>query len=200
MEAIDEDDAVARTGAANTLVRLDAPGDAPRYLARNTDAEAVLEVLSGRRLAGRTVVVLGNGGAARAAAYAAGQAGCAVFLAGRDLRRVKPVADRFGANAIAVGDLSRMEADMLVNATPLGTLEDDPIPFPRSLLARKPAVIDFVYRLSGETPFVREARECGCDTADGREMLARQAVGQATLFGADRVSYEEIDALLRRAR
>lgn len=200
VEAIDEDDAVARTGAANTLVRVDAPEDGRRYLARNTDAEAVLEVLSGLRLAGRTLVVLGNGGAARAAAYAAGLAGCTVFLAGRDLRKVKPVADRFGANAIAVGDLSSLEADVLVNATPLGTKEDDPIPFPRSLLARKPAVIDFVYRLSGETPLVREARERGCDTADGRELLARQAVGQARLFGAEGVSYEEIDGILRGPR
>ncbi len=57
-----------------------------------------------------------------------------------------------------------------------------------------------MYRLSGETPLVREARERGCDTADGRELLARQAVGQAKLFGAEGVSYEEIDAILREHR
>jgi 3-dehydroquinate dehydratase / shikimate dehydrogenase len=200
VEAIDEDDAVARTGASNTLIRSNEADGADRFLARNTDAEAILEILSDRRLAGRQVVILGNGGAARAAAYAAGAAGCEVSLAGRDLTKVKPVAARFGAQAVALCDLPKMQAEVLVNATPVGSLEDDPIPLPRAFFDRRPAVIDFVYLPSGETRLVREAREHGCETADGLEILARQAVGQAKLFGVADATFEEIDSILRRGR
>ena len=199
VEPIDEDDAVARTGAANTLVRFDGPDGALRFLARNTDADAVLEVLSDGRLAGRAVVILGCGGAARAAAYAAGLAGCRVEIAGRDPRKAGAVAGRFGASALGMSDLPGSEAGVLVNATPLGSRDEDPMPFPPSLLARRPAVIDFAYRKTGETPLVREARERGCDAADGLELLARQAVGQAKLFGVEDASFEEIDAILREA-
>ncbi|MGH9440822.1 MAG: type I 3-dehydroquinate dehydratase [Thermoanaerobaculia bacterium] len=200
VEAIDEDDAVARTGAANTLVRLEEPGGEPRFLARNTDSDAVLEILSGRGLAGRRTLILGNGGAARAAAHAAGLAGCEVFLTGRDARKVKPVADRFGAAAVPREDVSRLDAELLVNATPLGARDDDPNPFSGELFRRRPAVIDFAYRGSGETPLIRESRERGCDAADGLEILARQAVGQAKLFGVGDVTLEEIDSILRVAR
>ena len=196
VHAIDEDDAVARTGAANTLVLAEEEGEG-RFVARNTDADAILEILADRSLSGRRLVVLGNGGAARAAAYAAGLAGCEVFLAGRDLGRVKPVADRFGASAVALSDLPRVEADVLVNATPLGVSEEDPVPFPPNLLGRRPAVLDFAYRKAGETRLMAEARERGCIAADGREILARQAVGQARLFGVEDATFEEIDAILR---
>jgi len=199
VEAIDEDDAVARTGAANTLASSNGPGEKTRFLARNTDVEAVLEILSDSGLAGRRVVIFGNGGASRAAAYACGLAGCEVSVAGRDPQRVKAVAARFGASALAQGDLAAAEADILVNATPLGGSADDAPPFPRALLERRPAVLDFAYRSSGETPLVSEARERGCTTADGREILARQAVGQAKLFGIPDATFGEIDSILRGA-
>ncbi len=199
VEAIDEDDAVARTGAANTIVRVESESGGPRFVARNTDAGAILEILSARGLAGRRVAILGNGGAARAAAYAAGQAGCEVSVAGRDFQRVKAIADRFGANALAPGDLPGIDPDVLINATPLGS-GDDSVPFPAALLERVPAVVDFAYRSVGETPLVREARQRGCDVADGLEVLARQAVGQAKLFGVPDATFQEIDSILRAPR
>jgi len=55
-----------------------------------------------------------------------------------------------------------------------------------------------VYRRRGETPLVREALARGARVADGLELLARQAVGQAALFGVADATFEEIDAILRR--
>jgi shikimate dehydrogenase len=199
VQAIDEDDAVARTGAANTLVNVETQGGSARFLARNTDADAILEILSGRCLTGRRVAILGSGGSARAAAYAAVQAGCEVSLAGRDFSRVRRVADRFGASAVQQSELSAAEPEVLINATPLGS-GDDPIPFSGALLDGCTAVIDFVYRAGGETALVCEARQRGCVVADGLEVLARQAVGQAKLFGVGDATFEEIEAILRSRR
>lgn len=198
VEAIDEDDAVARTGAANTLVRIGERARALRFFARNTDAEAVFEILAGGGVAGRRLLIRGSGGAARAAAYAGRRAECEVLMTGRSPESVRKVADRFGASVIAQEELAGIEVDVLVNATPLGGTNGDPRPFPAGLFRRRPLAVDFVYRSSGETPFMEEAAEFGCETAPGREVLARQAVGQAHFFGAEGATHEEIREIVNR--
>lgn len=143
---------VKRLGAANTIVCY---GD--RLVAHNTD----LAALRGELPPGiRRAVVLGAGGASRAAVDALAATGCQATL----------VLDR-SRWANLPGALAT--ADLLVNATPVGT-ESDETPVPASLLRREMAVLDLVYRPS-PTRLVREARAAGARARGGAGMLLRQA-------------------------
>ncbi len=143
---------VRRLGAANTIVRR---GD--RLVARNTDLAAI----AGELPTGTTrAVVLGAGGASRAAVAALRDAGCTQVL----------VIDRTHWLNLP-GAL--MTAHLLVNATPIGTESDDS-PVPQRLLRPDLRVLDLVYRPS-PTRLVREARAAGAAAHGGAGVLLRQA-------------------------
>jgi len=166
---------VRRLGAANTIIRY---GD--RLVARNTDLPALrAELPPGIRRA----VVLGAGGASRAAVDALKTAGCGAVL----------VVDR-ARWANLPGAL--MTAQLLINATPIGTASDE-TPVPASLLRAEMAVLDLVYRPS-PTRLVREARAAGARARGGAGMLLRQAAFSFSLW-TDRDAPTEVmrDALRR---
>jgi shikimate dehydrogenase len=143
---------VRRLGAANTIVRR---GD--RLVARNTDLAAIAgELPTGISRA----VVLGAGGASRAAVAALRDAGCEQVL----------VVDRAHWMNLP-GAL--MTAHLLVNATPVGT-ESDESPVPAHLLRPDLRVLDLVYRPS-PTRLVRDARAAGAAAHGGAGVLLRQA-------------------------
>jgi shikimate dehydrogenase len=114
----------------------------------------------------RRVVVLGRGGAARTVAEAFAGNGATADLLGRD--RWSELAEL----------LSR--ADLLVNATPIGTAEEVS-PVPAELLRPGLAVFDLVYRPS-PTRLVREARQAGAPARAGAGMLLRQAALSFSLW------------------
>ena len=145
---------VERLGAANTIVRV---GD--RLVAHNTDLPALAAELGGIRPL-RRAVVLGNGGASRAAQRALGEAGCEVTVVDRQ---------RWPELRSLLAD-----ADLLVNATPIGTGSDE-TPVDADLLRPDLAVLDLVYRPT-PTRLVREARAIGAPAQGGASILLTQAV------------------------
>ena len=164
----------AASGSANTVVVQDG-----RLVGMSTDGDGVLLPLR-RRLdpAGRQVAIFGAGGAARAAAFALVRAGARVTLAARRAEQAREVAAATGCEACALEDVGRLEYDVLVNATPLGSgAFPGETPLPRGLLRAGSVVFDMVYE-PRETPLIRAARALGCATIDGVEMLVAQAVGQ----------------------
>ena len=181
----------ARIGAANTLVRRHP--DCLDLSAHNTDVSAIRAVLD--RLGGERVLVLGTGGAARAAIVAARGLGRRVAVAGRNRGSAAAVALELGAEEIPRAEISLSRADVLVNATPLGSDDGDPLPFSPAMLDGS-AVVDFVYRRGRPTALAGVARSRGVAVADGLELLARQAAGQAALFGVSGATFEEIAAIL----
>ncbi len=146
---------VRRLGAANTIVRRE-----DRLVAYNTDLPAIAGELGGLQMVRRRAVVLGNGGASLA---------------------VQAALDGVGAEAVVV-DRSRWAqlptllaaAELLVNATPIGTGSDE-TPVDASLLRPDLAVLDLVYRPS-PTRLVREARDRGASAQGGAGVLLTQAV------------------------
>jgi len=150
---------VRRLGAANTIVRY---GD--RLVARNTDLAALRAELPP---AIKRAVVLGSGGASRAAVDALKSAGCDAVLV---LDRVR-WANMPGA---------LVTAQLLVNATPIGT-DSDETPVPANLLRAEMAVLDLVYRPS-PSRLIREARAAGAPARGGAGMLLRQAALSFTLW------------------
>jgi shikimate dehydrogenase len=145
---------VRRLGAANTIVR---SGD--RLVAHNTDLPALAAELAALGRFGRAVI-LGAGGASRAAQAALADAGAVVEVVDRARWHELP-------NALAT-------ADLMVNATPIGTGSGE-TPVPASLLRPDLAVLDLVYRPT-PTRLVREALAAGANARTGAGMLLRQAV------------------------
>ncbi|HVE92358.1 MAG TPA: shikimate dehydrogenase [Actinomycetota bacterium] len=167
-----------RIGSANTLVFA-----AGGVHAHTTDPEGVLGGLRalGVEPAGRTVLVLGAGGAGRAAAWTVGGAGSKrVLLANRSGDRAKAAAVHLGGpvEALALEGIrsAAQEVDLVVNATSAelsgGTVLGPEVL--RRLAARGAALLDLVYA-PGETALVREARNCGMRAVDGLETLVVQA-------------------------
>ena len=170
-------DAACLARGANVLVRR---GD--ELLADNTDGKGCVSYLQrcGVRFEGAKVVVCGTGPTSLAIMNAAEQAGAGrVALLGRDAgkaARALPKNDsRFVAGSYGESSDLIAEADIIVDATPLGMHEGDPAPFEVSLLSAGQVVFDVVYG-HGTTALVAAARDAGCTTYDGAGMLVAQAV------------------------
>ncbi len=171
------------SGAVNT-VRVDPDG---RLIGLNTDGLGFLRALRDADIdpAGRTVVLLGAGGAARAVAVEIALAGAArVVVASRSAGRrdelVAMIVDRTPAQASGLdwpGDLELPSCDLLVNCTPIGmgtgkAAERIP-PVRLKALAPKTVVCD-LNPDRAESAFLRAARTLGHRTLGGLPMLARQ--------------------------
>jgi 3-dehydroquinate dehydratase/shikimate dehydrogenase len=161
-------------GAANTLVL-----EGGRWIADNTDVEGVREPLRscGLPLAGRPALVIGAGGAARAAILALKELGCATFVRAR--RGAAELAEELG---VLVDGPRAPEPSVLVQATPLGgRAAPDACPVDEASLRGVEVVFDLVYR-AGETPLVAMARRAGARVLDGHAMYRVQARAQLCRF------------------
>jgi 3-dehydroquinate dehydratase/shikimate dehydrogenase len=188
---------VRATGAANTLFR-----ERRRWRSENTDVDGIFDPLADHDTGeGRSALIIGTGGVARAAIVAAKRLGYEIAVAGRRDSEAGALAATFGVDSISWAGLEETEADLYVNATSVGWRADDPPALPLRVLDARPLVFDCVYRLDGdETATIRAARAAGCRTVTGLEMFAVQAAAQARLFGVEGVTREEIDRMLGKAR
>lgn len=189
---------VKRTGAANTLVR----EERGHWRAENTDVDGVFDTLADHETGeGRSAVVLGAGGASRAAIVAARRLGYEVTVTSRRDSEADRLAEALGVDSLAWRHVLETQADLYVNATPVGWRDEDPPAIPASLLEARPLVFDCVYRRDGqETSTIRAARAAKCPTVDGLQMLAAQAVRQAQLFGVQDVTLGEVLEVLDAGR
>jgi shikimate dehydrogenase len=147
-------------GAANTLTFGDEGIDAD-----NTDAGGFLAGL-GESPRGRTALVLGAGGAARAVVWALVDAGASeVSIWNRTPERAQELADSLAARAVARPE----PADIAVNATSVGLHEGT---LPLEGLEPPAVAVELVY--GSETPFAVWARVSGARVVDGLEVLVRQ--------------------------
>jgi shikimate dehydrogenase len=168
------DEAVTRCGSVNTVIC-----ENGRLRGLTTDGAGVLGPL-GKRTAvkGSRVVIVGAGGAARAAAFALRASGARVTVVARSTEQASELAASVGCAHGALADLVRYPWDILINATPLGSPAfADQTPVPAALHRPGSIVFDMVYDPL-ETRLLREAAAAGCTLVDGLEMLLAQAVEQ----------------------
>jgi shikimate dehydrogenase len=170
-EALDAVNCVERRGA--TLI------------GHNTDGPGFVDSLQldeGLDPAGRRFAVLGAGGAARAVVRSLGRAGASDVVV---INRSAAPAAQAAALAGAVGRVGvpedASEADVVVNATPLGmgvvvtkAGEPEPLPIEPTLLGDGQMVVDLVYH-PAVTPLAEAARAQGVRTVNGLGMLIHQA-------------------------
>ncbi len=195
-------DAAQEIGAVNTILF---EGD--ERIGYNTDFQAIIDCVQhclmgsgANKIAGQHVLILGAGGAARAAAYAFTQLGARVTMTARRMEQAQEVAVRFNAKAIDWDARQKEPADFVVNATPIGMhprLNEAPYN-PRSL-QRTAVVFDMVYNPE-QTLLIKNARERGCRTITGVDMFVRQAALQCNLFaGKDAAPLDLIRDVVRRS-
>jgi shikimate dehydrogenase len=172
--ATDRTERAAAIGAANTLTF--EPGG--EIVADNTDAPALIAALP-FDARGRTAVVLGAGGSARAVVWALAGAGARdVLIWNRTPPRARALADELGATALQAGE-PLSGADIIVNCTSVGLDGSDPfgaLPLTADRLADYGCVVDLVYTPTG-TRLIDAAARRGVATVDGLEIL----VGQGAL-------------------
>jgi shikimate dehydrogenase len=166
-------------GAVNCVVN-----DGGRLVGHNTDGAGFVDALRaevGLELAGRRVVLVGAGGAARAIALALGQAGAAdVAVVNRTQARAEVAASLVGAAGRVGSDADVAGADLVVNATPVGML-DAMVPIDPAALHRGQVVADIVYR-PAITPLLAAAAASGAVAVNGLGMLVHQAAHALRLW------------------
>jgi shikimate dehydrogenase len=179
--ADDASEAATEIGAANTLSFRDR-----RIRADNTDARGLLAALPGP-VEGRTALVMGAGGSARAAVWALAGQGASVSVWNRTPERadelVRDLA-RVGGDTPAEGRLRAVTEPqirgngygLIVNCTAIGMRDEDPfesLPLDPERLGRGIVVVDLVYAGS-ESRLTDEARIRGATVVEGLEVLVRQ--------------------------
>jgi 3-dehydroquinate dehydratase/shikimate dehydrogenase len=180
------DPAVKGIGAVNTVLFKD-----DGVLGYNTDYKAAMDSLElamgGEQegvspLQGRTAMVLGAGGAARAIVYGLRRRGANIAVASRTFDRAKELAEEYEGRAVEWKARHGVAADVLINCTPIGMHPDvDETPYEKHRLRPSMVVFDTVYNPEN-TLLIKEAREQSCHVVTGVEMFVRQASLQFFLF------------------
>lgn len=139
---------------------------------------------------GLRVMLLGAGGAGSAIADAVADAGAAsLTIFDMDTAKAGELAKRIatfhpGCKA-AVGEPMVDGIDILINATPIGMAESDPLPMKLGKLDPKFVAADVIVK-PGPTPFLKQAEACGCRIVGGRAMIGGQVSELLRFFGIER--------------
>jgi 3-dehydroquinate dehydratase/shikimate dehydrogenase len=173
MQAVDA--TVAQCGSVNTVV----VHDTGQLHGTSTDGLGIVSPLRKRgEIKGKSVIILGAGGAARAAAVALEERGARVRMLARNREKAVQVGAEVGCAAGDLNVLLNTEWEILINATPVGgaSLAEQTL-VPKALLKKGATVFDMNYDPL-ETRLLREAAQAGCTVIGGFEMLLAQAAGQ----------------------
>ncbi len=200
------DPAAKGIGAVNTIVFDSDNGN--QMIGYNTDYRAALDSLDRVMqppeydrgpIDGKTVLVLGAGGAARAIAYGLKRRGATVIVTGRTSSRTEQLAADLQCRAVEWGARHNAQFDVLINCTPIGMHPNvDDSPFEKHSLRPGKVVFDTVYNPEN-TLLVKEARSQGCTVITGVEMFVRQASLQFMLFTAKESPSDVMREVLKRA-
>ena len=202
LDALSED--ARRIQAVNTVVIEDG-----RMVGHNTDVVGFLAGFAERGIAltGKKAVLIGAGGAARAALWGLLRSGISSVVVGvRNAPKGAALAADFAADgdvrALSFDDAAWIaacsDADLVVQTTPLGmTPHTEQMPPVDAAVINPSAVVyDLIYT-PAETRFLREARARGCETINGETMLVAQGAEAFSLWTGVRPDMELMKRTLR---
>lgn len=207
------DRAAATIGAVNTIViRRNPDGGDPGAVLRgfNTDWSGfIMDIQAqGWDLAGKSCLVLGAGGSARAIAYGLVRARARVTVVSRRIEQAEELVQGIGGGfeiaQLRSGDLQELDGvcrqarpELIVNTTPVGMAPDiDSSPWPDGVaFPEKALVYDLVYR-PAETRLMIEARAAGCQVSNGLGMLIQQGAQSFELWTGRRPDTQVMAAVL----
>jgi 3-dehydroquinate dehydratase/shikimate dehydrogenase len=177
----------AKIGAVNTIRMLDG-----KLYGFNTDVAGIVGPLEKRMsLRGAKVLVLGAGGAARAAVFGLRDKGAEVFIFNRTPETAQKLARQSGSKTIKKDALSKTTFDVIVNATPVGMAGNKAAPLLEAKDLNTKLVFDLVYNPL-ETPLIHMARQKGIPIITGIEMFVQQGARQFEIFTGKPAPEEEM--------
>src|SRR5207302_1838234 len=153
----------------------------------------------GRKVAGASALVVGSGGVGCAIAASLAAAGVTrMGLFDASAAAAEALAQRLRDNypelEVATGSADPTGYDVVVNATPLGMKEGDPLPVDVTRLAPTTFVGEVVMKAEF-TPFLRAAKEKGCPFQVGTDMLFEQIPAYLEFFGFGTTTADELRAV-----
>jgi 3-dehydroquinate dehydratase/shikimate dehydrogenase len=178
----------ARIGACNTVLRAQ---DGKLY-GFNTDVAGITGPLEKRMpLAGAKVLVLGAGGAARAAVFGLREKGANVFILNRTAETAQKLARQSGSKTIRKEALAKTSFDAIINATPVGMAGNKTAPLLEARDLNTRLVFDLVYNPL-ETPLLHLARQLSIPIITGVEMFVHQGARQFEIWTGKPAPEEEM--------
>ncbi len=185
----------AKIGACNTVLRA---ADGKLY-GFNTDVAGVVGPLQKRMtLRGSKILVLGAGGAARAAVFGLKEKGAEVLILNRNPETAQRLAKQAGAKVQKREALAKSQFDVIINATPVGMSGHESESLLEENDLRTTLVFDLVY-LPMETPLLRSARAQGIAVIPGIEMFVQQGARQFEIWTGKPAPEEEMLRVVRHA-
>ncbi|MFX0103980.1 MAG: shikimate dehydrogenase [Candidatus Hodarchaeota archaeon] len=155
-------------------------------IGRNTDAEGAMKAFvdAGYSIAGKNILLLGAGGAARAIAYITAKEADKIVIANRTEKRAMKLANELKKysntniegknNSASVLKVESKKTDILINTTPVGMYPNVQLsPINAEFLHEDLIVYDIVYNPL-ETKLIKDAIKKGCKTISGLDMLVNQ--------------------------
>jgi 3-dehydroquinate dehydratase/shikimate dehydrogenase len=168
----------AATGSCNTVVR----SQDGQLIGFNTDIQGILAPLEAQiTLSGADALVIGAGGAARAAVYALKQRGANVYIVNRTPANAQKLAKQFEVNTVKRSELPKMQFAVAINATPVGMGGSAESPLSEKELKSVRCVLDLVYN-PAETRLLQMARAQGIPAISGVEMFVHQGARQFEIW------------------
>ena len=172
-----------RLGAVNCVSK-----NGSTLVGHNTDGEGFIKAIEAEtkeRAEGKSYLVIGAGGAAKAVTLALGEAGAAeVIVSSRNASKSRKAASLAG-QVVRSGSLSEAKrADVIINATPIGMRgagNENQLPLPVEAMHKGQIIVDLIYHPL-ETEFLKNASRIGARTMNGIGMLIHQAALQYTLW------------------
>jgi shikimate dehydrogenase len=204
---MDRVDPLAQTlGAVNTVAVEAVRNGSPKLIGYNTDGYGLVRALAEDfrlTLKGKRVMILGAGGAGRAATIQCAMEGVAeLYLVNRTMSKAEELAREVQKQhpnvSVTVGAPRAGKVDLLINATSLGLRPDDPKPICCDQIAMFAHVLDMIYR-PAETKLLREARRAGCKTANGLSMLLHQGAKAFEIWSGKKAPVAAMRRALRKA-
>jgi len=182
----------AKIGACNTVLRVPSGENAGKLFGFNTDVAGIVGPLE-KRLALRDakVLVLGAGGAARAAVFGLRDKGAEVFILNRTPETAQKLARQSGSRSIRKDALPKTSFDAIVNATPVGMAGNKAAPILEAKDLNTRLVFDLVYNPL-ETALLRLARQMSIPIITGVEMFVQQGARQFEIWTGKPAPEEEM--------
>ena len=176
---LDEVDGLARRiGAVNTVVN-----DQGRLVGYNTDAKGALKALKEKiELPGKTCLIIGAGGAARAIGFILRDHGAHLSVSNRSAGRGENLALSLGCPFVPLKEAKGIQADLLIQTTPVGMYpHEDQCIIPHDVLKQGMVVMDIIYN-PPETRLLKMAKARGCLAIDGLGMFIHQGAEQFRIW------------------
>jgi len=195
VKALTNSDPLTRQiGACNTVVR-SAEG---KLYGFNTDVAGIVTPLEQRMtLAGKRILVIGAGGAARAAAFGLKAREAEVFIVNRTPEKAQALARQSKAKYLKRADLLKQSFDVIINATPVGMNGNKQSPLEEKELNTH-YVFDLVYS-PAETKLVKMAQAKGLHVIPGLEMFVQQGARQFEIWTGKPAPIAEMGYVVSKA-